>query len=156
MNYKKIKEFASRCDNLFDKNYSVRKVLKNISNVDLFLKEKIINETNIEKAEALLKEIEKFDLEYKKEFEKQKTKEKIKNLKNIRNDYLIKTDWTQIADAEIDQQLRLEYREYRRYLRRIFKLYKNKQILKLEVMDFKEWKENPPKYGPELKPDYME
>lgn len=146
MNLKKIQEFAIRWEKLFDVNYSLNRTFPDVSNKDLFFKEKILNEPNLDKAEQILAKIERVDIEWKKECESNKIKEKIEGLKKERQQKLFETDWTQLADAEIPQKTRIEYREYRKYLRRIPELHKKGQIVELKVMPFEEWKENKPIY----------
>jgi len=56
-------------------------------------------------------------------------------------DYLLhSTDWTQLSDAEMDTELRKEYRSYRSYLRVLPKLHDDSTILYAKVYDFEDWK----------------
>lgn len=66
---------------------------------------------------------------------------KVDAFKQLRN-----TDWTQVADEPISQDLRKEYREYRRYLRNIDRLWINEQLKEPRVLPFKEWKIYKPKF----------
>lgn len=77
---------------------------------------------------AKIEELETLDVEYE------------------RREVLKSTDWTQLADANLTSSERAEFRNYRQYLRDLPKLWKNKQILENRVMDFEEWRENPPIY----------
>lgn len=57
-----------------------------------------------------------------------------------RNEFLNKTDWTQLADCELDTEHRKEYRAYRSYLRVLPKLYDDSTIISAKVYWFSEWK----------------
>ncbi len=63
-----------------------------------------------------------------------------KCLRQTRNYFLDSTDWTQLADAEIDTEQRKEYRSYRSYLRILPKLYDDSTIFNAKVYDFEDWK----------------
>jgi len=57
-----------------------------------------------------------------------------------RNRLLEKTDWTQLADCELNTEQRKEYRAYRSYLRVLPKLYDDSTIISARVYDFEDWK----------------
>jgi uncharacterized membrane protein len=63
-----------------------------------------------------------------------------KSLRKTRDYFLQTTDWTQLADAEIDTELRKEYRSYRAYLRVLPKLHDDSTIFHAKVYDFEDWK----------------
>lgn len=53
---------------------------------------------------------------------------------------LQETDWTQLADAELDTETRKEYRQYRSYLRDLPKLHNDSSIIHAKVYSFEDWK----------------
>lgn len=57
-----------------------------------------------------------------------------------RNKFLQETDWTQLADCEMDTEQRKEYRAYRSYLRVLPKLYDDSTIVSAKVYSFEDWK----------------
>lgn len=57
-----------------------------------------------------------------------------------RNILLQKTDWTQLADCELNTEQRKEYRAYRSYLRVLPKLYDDSTIFSANVYEFEDWK----------------
>lgn len=57
-----------------------------------------------------------------------------------RNKFLHETDWTQLADAELDTEQKKEYRAYRAYLRVLPKLHNDSTIVSAKVYSFEEWK----------------
>jgi len=85
-------------------------------------------------------------LDQTKEIEDKKRKEQFDHINAERKLMLYETDWTQLADSELEQKTKVEYREYRKYLRRIPELYKKGQVAELKVMSFEEWKKNKPVY----------
>jgi hypothetical protein len=63
-----------------------------------------------------------------------------KKLREKRNEFLAVTDWTQIADCELETEQRKEYRAYRSYLRVLPKLYDNSSVVSAKVYSFEDWK----------------
>ena len=63
-----------------------------------------------------------------------------KCVRNTRNYFLQCSDWTQLADADIDIDLRKEYRSYRAYLRFLPRLHDDSTIFHAEVYNFEDWK----------------
>jgi hypothetical protein len=57
-----------------------------------------------------------------------------------RNKWLQLTDWTQLADCELDTEQRKEYRAYRSYLRTLPKLYNDSSVVYAKVYSFEDWK----------------
>jgi len=57
-----------------------------------------------------------------------------------RTEQLYKTDWTQLADSPLDQNVKKLYREYRQYLRDLTKNYDDKTVKKYKIMSFVDWK----------------
>jgi hypothetical protein len=53
---------------------------------------------------------------------------------------LEKTDWTQLADVDLDTEERKEFRLYRNYLRELPKLYNDSSISYAKVYSFEDWK----------------
>lgn len=51
------------------------------------------------------------------------------------------TDWTQIADNQMDTKTRQLYREYRQFLREYPKQYNNDSIEIYKIVTFEEWKD---------------
>lgn len=62
-------------------------------------------------------------------------------LRQDRKKALMETDWTQIADNQMDSKVRQMYREYRQYLRDLPLQYNDVSIDRYKVMSFEEWKE---------------
>lgn len=63
------------------------------------------------------------------------------NYRRIRNELLMSTDWTQIADSSLDKDQRFEYRKYREYLRGCPKLHNDLTIKNSVPKTFEEWKQ---------------
>jgi len=62
-------------------------------------------------------------------------------LREDRLKVLYETDWTQIADNQMDSKNRQLYREYRQYLRDLPLGYNDESIERYRIMSFEEWKE---------------
>jgi hypothetical protein len=62
-------------------------------------------------------------------------------LREERSLVLAQTDWTQIADNQMDTKTRHLYREYRQYLRNFPLGYNDSSVEIYKVMSFEEWKE---------------
>lgn len=62
------------------------------------------------------------------------------SLRIDKKEALRNTDWTQIADNQMDSKLRQLYREYRQYLRDLPLQYNDSSIEIYKVMSFEEWK----------------
>jgi hypothetical protein len=76
---------------------------------------------------------------------------KIKKAEKEVNRLLLETTWSMLPDARLSQEGRRLYKEYRDYLRDFFDLYNRKQILSLEVLEFEDWRKDPPVYKLEKK-----
>ena len=74
------------------------------------------------------------------EVAKQETKYFWKCIRKTRDYLLQSSDWTQLADADIDTDLRKEYRSYRAYLRFLPKLHNDSTVFHAEVYSFEDWK----------------
>ena len=61
-------------------------------------------------------------------------------LRTARQKVLDKTDWTQIADAQLTTDERTKYREYRQYLRDLPTQYNNSSVYNWNLKTFEEWK----------------
>ena len=146
MNIKRYQDLINRWEELFDKNYSFHTVFKDVSNKELYFKEKILEEVDYNLAEERMVAIEEVDAKWKVEYEKQKYEEQFDVLRKQAWKYLRETDWSQAPDEPLDTEQKKEYREYRKYLRNIDLIWKNKQIKEHNVMNFEEWKKNPPKF----------
>jgi hypothetical protein len=57
-----------------------------------------------------------------------------------RTKFLYATDWSQLADCELDTEQRKEYRSYRSYLRVLPKLYDDSTIASAKIYSFEDWK----------------
>jgi hypothetical protein len=64
-----------------------------------------------------------------------------KRLRFYRNQSLRETDFTQLADAPIDNKLKSFYRLYRKYLRDLPSNFNSETVKEAKVMNFKEWKD---------------
>jgi hypothetical protein len=53
---------------------------------------------------------------------------------------LRETDWTQLADVDLETEERKEYRQYRNYLRELPSLYNDSSISHAKVYSFDDWK----------------
>lgn len=60
--------------------------------------------------------------------------------REARDLYLKASDWTQMADVNISQEARKDYRAYRQYLRDAPKLHGENSIVGAKIYDFTEWK----------------
>lgn len=60
--------------------------------------------------------------------------------REARTKFLHETDWTQLADCELDTEQRKEYRSYRSYLRVLPKLYDDATIVSAKIYSFEDWK----------------
>jgi hypothetical protein len=49
------------------------------------------------------------------------------------------TDYTQLADSELDKDQKAAYREYRKYLKKVEKSYNDKTIWGAKVLSFEDW-----------------
>jgi hypothetical protein len=156
MDVKRLNNLSSRWLNLFDSNYSFAQAFPKIPNKSLFFKEKILEEKDFQLAEERMRKIEEVDRKWKLELQDQKKREKIEKIRKEAWQKLRDSDWTQIADEPLSQEEKKEWREYRVYLGNIEQLWKNKQILKLEVMSFEEWQENKPIFKVEKKRWYVD
>lgn len=56
-------------------------------------------------------------------------------VRELRNNMLLKTDWTQVTDAPLTSKQRLLYREYRQYLRDVPKLFSRYDEVKIMSFD---------------------
>lgn len=112
-----------------------------------YLDNLILGEDNPELAEKRLKLLEDFGAmskEKTKRLERERAereyKAKLKELRILRNDFLLKTDWTQsVTDSPLSQEERKNYRLYRKYLRELPKLIENKQVLDFTVLTYHGW-----------------
>jgi hypothetical protein len=57
-----------------------------------------------------------------------------------RTKFLCATDWSQLADCELDTEEKKEFRSYRSYLRVLPKLYDDSTIVSAKVYSFEDWK----------------
>jgi Phage tail assembly chaperone protein len=57
----------------------------------------------------------------------------------LRTEMLKLTDWSQLADVVMSQDLRKQYRSYRQYLRDLPKLHSDSTIIHAKVYDFNEF-----------------
>ncbi len=156
MDYKKLEEKLARWNNIFDKTYSVVTAFPQVTNPDLFFKERILEEADEKVADEILKKLEAVDAQWKRDIEEQKLREELDKVIRRSQELMRQCDYTQLPDAEyvesdfrvrpFTQEEKLEWREYRKYLRRIPKLWERKQIPELRVMGFEEWKLNKPHY----------
>jgi len=115
----------------------------------------ILGEKNIDLAEERMKKIEETDRKWKIELQDQKRKEQVEKIRKESWKKLRECDWTQIADEPLSQEEKKEWREYRVYLGNVEYLWQNKQINKLEVMEFEQWKDNKPSFKPVKKRWYI-
>ena len=63
------------------------------------------------------------------------------NVRKMRDDMLLRTDWSQISDAPIDTKTRKLYRDYRQYLRDVPKLFSRWEHVVIKT--FAEYVKNP-------------
>lgn len=63
-----------------------------------------------------------------------------KQLRELRDEKLAATDWTQYADVPMDTKERMRYRQYRQYLRDRTRGYTNNNIHQFIVEDFEDWR----------------
>ena len=61
-------------------------------------------------------------------------------LRTKRTQFLIMTDWTQLADSPLSTAEKNEYRSYRGYLRVIPQLYDDATVFSAKVYSFEDWK----------------
>jgi len=80
-----------------------------------------------------------FEISIKKE-EKSTIKEHWNLFRYKRELALKETDWTQLADVNLDTEERKEYRSYRSYLRDLPKLYDDNSVVYAKVYNFEDWK----------------
>lgn len=62
------------------------------------------------------------------------------SFRETRNTLLKESDWTQMADVSISQEVRKDYRSFRQYLRDAPKLHGDNSIAEARVYGFIEWK----------------
>ena len=80
-----------------------------------------------------------FEITIKKE-EKSVLKEHWNLFRRKRMLALQETDWTQLADVDLDTEERKEYRSYRNYLRDLPKLYDDSSVTYAKVYSFEDWR----------------
>lgn len=151
MDIYEIKDIVDRWEKLYDSVYSVKKAFPEVTNVELFFKKDILSAKNFGYIDKILKQIEKVDQEFKNECENRKANEKIDKVKSIIEQQLLNTTWSMLADAPLSNEGKKLYRDYRQYLRDIPDLWRRKQITELEVLNFEDWRKNPPVYKVERK-----
>ena len=101
---------------------------------ETYFTELIANETNKNIAEKRLRVLE--DLVVRSE--EDKAKKELERLRRERNELLRSTDWTQLPDAPLPQQVKKFYRKYREYLRELPEIYKSNKFGKA-AMRYDEW-----------------
>ena len=101
----------------------------------LFFTEMILNEKDFTKVTERLDRLLKADAKIVAKIEADKFQVEYRMFTSKRNKYLADTDWTQLADVELDKKSRDNYRKYRKYLRNLPDLYQKKVVDKLEVLD---------------------
>lgn len=136
--------FSTRWNNLTDKRMSLHEIGESVSNPDLWFKNLTATEPE-EVIEKQLSKLESVDYDLKRKLEQESKQRQFTELRNKRNEFLYKTDWTQsVTDSKLDKEVKKQYRLYRKYLRELPKLIENKQVLDFIVMTFNEWKLNSP------------
>jgi len=101
---------------------------------EVYFTELIANEKDKNIAEKRLRVLE--DLVARSEEEK--AQKALERLRRERNELLRNTDWTQLPDAPIPQQVKKFYRKYREYLRELPEIYKSSKFGKA-AMRYDEW-----------------
>lgn len=102
-------------------------------------------------AHNVILEIEKTDTLVKKEYKERKKQEELDHIFVYMKKALDDTAWSMLADAPLSSDGRKLYQNYRQYVRDVPELWQRKQITKLKVMTFDEWRYDPPIYKIEKK-----